>query len=146
MNTQLSNRRILVVEDSATQAHQLRIVLEAAGYAVVVAVNGLEGQRAFETDAFDLVLSDVVMPGLSGFDLCRRIKSKARGAVPVILLTALEQPTDIFRGLACGADNFIRKPFDIVHLLDRVNHVLLAPRRSRHAGGKTGPDSDLLHG
>src|SRR5205823_2042478 len=89
----LSHRtRVLVVEDSRTQAVTLRRALEAVGIEVEVARDGQRGLDAFTASRFDLVLSDVVMPGLSGYDLCRRIKADARGrATPVILLTALKE-------------------------------------------------------
>ena len=104
--------RVLVVEDSATQANRLVTVLEAAGFEVVIACDGDKGLAAFNTSHFDLILSDVMMPGLSGYELCRKIKSDPRGAaVPFVLLTSLGKSIDLVRGLECGADNYIYKPF-----------------------------------
>jgi DNA-binding response OmpR family regulator len=108
--------RILVVEDSATQACELQFVLESEGFAVEVALDGQRGLDLFLASVFDLVITDVLMPGLSGYDLCRRIKAHpAKGRTPVVLLTMLNDPLDILHGLECGADNFIPKPYDPAH-------------------------------
>jgi DNA-binding response OmpR family regulator len=85
--------------------------------------------RIFDLGPFDVVISDVVMPGMSGFDFCRRIKAdETRGNVPVILLTSLHEPMDIIRGLECGADNFLTKPYEAKHLIRRIDTVLANPR------------------
>jgi signal transduction histidine kinase len=123
--------RLLVVEDGLTQAAKLRKDLESSGFEVAVARDGQAGLEAFAAAHFDLVLSDVVMPGLSGYDLCRRIKTGDDGRdTPVILLTALHQPRDIIQGLECGADNFISKPYEVPHLIARIK-ALLARTRGR---------------
>jgi PAS domain S-box-containing protein len=117
--------RILLVEDSRTQAHKLRRMLEAEGYAVEIAPDGEKGFELCGDSAFDLVISDIVMPGLSGYELCRKIKEDpVRSNVPVILLTSLTEPMDIVRGLECGADNFITKTYHSDHLLARVRNIL----------------------
>src|SRR5579872_5361321 len=97
--------RILIVEDSPTQARELRLVLEDEGFCVEHAADGEQGLAAIDRAEFDLVLSDVVMPGISGYELCRRIKSGPHGRVPVVLLTMLSEPQDVIKGLECGADN-----------------------------------------
>jgi CheY-like chemotaxis protein len=92
--------RILVVEDSRTQAEGLRLTLQAEGFAVTLAVDAEQALAAFSTSGFDLVLSDIIMPGLSGYDLCRKLKADpAKGNVPVILLTTLNDPLDILQSL-----------------------------------------------
>jgi PAS domain S-box-containing protein len=117
--------RILVVEDSRTQAEQLRLVLEAAQFDVTVAPDGQRGLDVFRATPFDLVISDVLMPGLSGYDLCRRIKDGPAGKqVSVILLTTLRDPADIIEGLECGADNFVTKPYQPDYLVARVRALL----------------------
>jgi signal transduction histidine kinase len=122
--------RLLVVEDGLTQAAKLRKDLESAGFAVEVARDGQAGLEAFAAARYDLVLSDVVMPGLSGHDLCRRIKTGAIGRdTPVILLTALHEPRDFIQGLECGADNFISKPYEVPHLIARINALIARARR-----------------
>jgi two-component system cell cycle sensor histidine kinase/response regulator CckA len=116
---------VLLAEDSATQAEALRAILEDAGHNVRVAGSGEEALAALERGDFDIVISDVVMPGMSGYDLCRRIKSSPNGhRIPVLLLTSLTDPMAIVRGLECGADNYVTKPYTTEYLLARVRHTL----------------------
>jgi signal transduction histidine kinase len=118
-------RRILVVEDSRTQAERLRIVLAREGYEVRVAPTGRQGLVEAESQWPDLVISDVTMPEMDGFEFCRAVKSSdATRRVPIILLTARAEPADIIRGLECGADNFIPKPYDDEYLLERIRRIL----------------------
>ena len=113
--------RILAIEDSPTQAEELRLILESGGFDVEVARNAEQGLERLERLAFDFVISDVVMPGLSGYDLCRRIKSDARWkALPILLLMSLGDPIDVIRALECGADSFLTKPYEPDHLVARV--------------------------
>ncbi len=101
------------------------MLLESQGFQVEVARDGASGLMRCRSEAFDAVLSDVVMPEIDGYELCRRIKADATIAeVPVILLTSLADPMDIIRGLECGADNFITKPYDGEYLLGRVRRLL----------------------
>lgn len=119
--------RILVVEDSPTQIRKLQIILNALGYEVEVACDAASGLDRFGESDFDLVLSDVIMPGLSGYDLCREIKKTSRGReVPVVLLTSLKKPIDVIRGLGCGADNYIAKPFQDKDFAGRIQAILAA--------------------
>jgi two-component system, sensor histidine kinase and response regulator len=130
--------RVLVVEDSPTQAEEVRLILESAGFAIDIASNAEQGLDRLERSVFDFVISDIVMPGLSGYELCRRIKSDARWtAVPVLLLTSLTDPIDVIRALECGADSFLGKPCDPEHLIARVNRVL-DTRRLRARGDGSG--------
>ena len=134
--------RILVVEDSPTQAQQLRCILEAAGYEVAVAPDGETGFGLFNASAFDLIMSDILMPGLSGYELCRKIKDDpARRSVPVVLLTSLTDPMDIVQGLECGADNFLTKPYQPDYLLGRVKTILGNKARRTGASSRWGPRS-----
>ncbi|OWW21586.1 hybrid sensor histidine kinase/response regulator [Noviherbaspirillum denitrificans] len=117
---------ILVVEDSPTQAAKLRILLEGKGYRVHVAGNGTLALEAIRRRVPDLVLSDIIMPEMDGYALCHAIKADpATRPVPVILVTSLIDPQDIVRGLECGADNFVRKPYADDYLLLRIEHVLM---------------------
>lgn len=126
-----ATQRILVVEDSATQLEVLRGQLEGAGFEVEIAVNGEEAIARFDPRRFDLVISDIVMPGaIDGYELCRRIKAGAGRHVPVVLITSLADPLDIINGLECGADNFVTKPHRKEQLLDRID-LLLATKRAR---------------
>ncbi|MGI8507968.1 MAG: ATP-binding response regulator [Gemmatimonadaceae bacterium] len=128
--------RILVVEDSATQAEALRSLLVKHGYVADVARTGERALEMVERDEYQLILSDVVMPGISGFDVCRQIREQSnRPDTPIVILTSLADPLDILRGLECGADNYITKPFDDDALLARIGYVLASRGRrseSRH--------------
>jgi signal transduction histidine kinase/HPt (histidine-containing phosphotransfer) domain-containing protein len=117
--------RILIAEDSATQAQQLRHILEQHGYEVGVAGNGRVALEMAPQFRPALVISDVVMPEMDGYELSRRIKADAnlRG-IPVILVTTMSDPEDVIRGLECGADNFVLKPYEELYLLGRVRYVL----------------------
>ena len=117
---------ILVVEDSPTQAARTCHLLEGRGFRTRVANNGRKALEALAHSKPALVLSDVVMPEMDGYALCRAIKSDPRlAATPVILVTSLVDAKDIVSGLECGADNFIRKPYADEYLLKRIQHVLL---------------------
>ena len=123
---------ILVVEDSPTQALQLTELLDAHAYRVVVARNGQEALAVLAEELPDIVLSDVVMPLMDGYELCRRVKADPRLAgVPVLLVTSLSDPGDVIRALECGADDFIVKPYVEVNLLARVRFNLV--NRQLHA-------------
>lgn len=117
---------VLVVEDSPTQAAELQFLLESNGCKVTLARNGQEALRALEQFRPTLVLSDIVMPEMDGYTLCRNIKQKKQWAdIPVILVTALADPRDVIRGLTSGADNFIVKPFSEKYLLSRIQYFLI---------------------
>jgi diguanylate cyclase (GGDEF)-like protein len=117
---------VLIAEDSPTQAEQLRYLLEEQGFAVTTAANGREALAAARRCAPQVVVSDVMMPELDGYGLCEAIKSDpALKEVPVVLVTALSDPRDVIRGIECGADNFIRKPYDEKYLLSSIDHVLM---------------------
>jgi DNA-binding response OmpR family regulator len=129
--------RILIAEDSATQARQLQYILEQQGYRVTAASNGRLALEAALRDKPALIISDVVMPEMNGYELCRRIKSDEQlSDVPVILVTTLSDPHDVIRGLECRADNFILKPYEAEQLLHRIQFVLVnsSMRRSEQSG------------
>ena len=135
--------RILVVEDSPTQAELLIALLEESGHQAASVRDGESALEALPRASFDLVISDVVMPGLSGYELCRRIKTLPDGnAIPVMLLTSLNEPMDIIRGLECGADNFLTKPYRRDHLLDRINRII--EHRKLRAGRRVDIGIDVV--
>ena len=117
---------VLIAEDSATQAQRLAHILESQGFLVTSAPNGrmaLEFARARKPD---LIISDVVMPEMTGYELCAQVKDDPKlGNVPVILVTTLSDPQDVIRGLECRADNFVLKPYDAENLLKRIHFVLV---------------------
>jgi two-component system sensor histidine kinase/response regulator len=120
-----SGAEILIAEDSQTQAEQLRHYLHSRGYAVVVTRNGKQALASAVQSKPAMVITDVVMPEMDGYTLCREIKSSpALKDVPVVLLTSLSRPQDIVRGLECGADSFVRKPYDDTYLVSRVEYIL----------------------
>jgi PAS domain S-box-containing protein len=116
---------ILIAEDSATQAEQLRHYLSAMGYSVIMAGDGKRALAAALEKPPAMVITDILMPEMDGYSLCREIKSsKTLKDVPVVLLTSLSRPQDILKGLECGADSFIRKPYDDKYLASRVEYIL----------------------
>ncbi|MGH9179432.1 MAG: response regulator [Acidimicrobiales bacterium] len=128
------NRHVLVVEDSPFQAAMVEGDLHDAGYEVTVASSGEAALELLRRTAFGLVISDVVMPGMNGFELCGTIKGEAElAATPVVLLTSLSDPLDVVRGLEAGADNFIRKPYQRNQLLSRIESIVVN-RSLRNAG------------
>ncbi|WP_296000953.1 response regulator [Rugamonas sp.] len=117
---------ILIVEDSPTQAERVRRLIQSVHYRARAAANGQLALDAIRERKPHLVLSDIVMPEMDGYDLCRAIKSDpALRDIPVILVTSLMDPKDIIRGIECGADNFIRKPYAEDYLLNRIGHMLM---------------------
>ena len=116
---------ILIAEDSRTQAEQLSHYLSARGFAVTVATNGRQALKAALQQKPAMVITDVVMPEMDGYALCKEVKSlPALRDVPVVLLTSLSRPQDIVKGLECSADSFIRKPYDEKYLASRVEYIL----------------------
>lgn len=123
---------ILIVEDSATQAAALEHLLTSEGFSVRIARSAELALAQLARERSDLVLSDVVMPGMDGYELCRRIKGTAASAdTPVVLLTSLNDPLAIVRGLACGADHYVTKPYQPEWLLTRLRAVLARPSSER---------------
>jgi signal transduction histidine kinase len=117
--------KILIAEDSATQAERLRHTLEQHGYSVAVAANGRLALQMIPQFQPALIISDVVMPEVDGYELSRRIKQNAAlRDLPVILVTTMADPQDVIRGLECGADNFVLKPYDERYLIGRIRYVL----------------------
>ena len=128
---------ILIAEDSLTQALRLQNTLERNGFRVTAARNGREALAALAVHRPTLVITDINMPEMDGYELCQRIKDDPQfKEVPVILLTSLSDPKDILRGLECGADNFIVKPYEEKFLLSRIQYVLANLELRRQAGGK----------
>jgi len=115
--------KILVVEDEPNMVAGLRDNFEFEGYTVITARDGVEGlQRALE-ESPDLVVLDVMMPRMSGLEVCKQLRAK-RGSIPIIMLTARGQEVDKVVGLELGADDYVTKPFSIRELLPRVKAVL----------------------
>lgn len=116
-------QRILVVEDEKRVADLLKIGLEENGYQVMVAYDGAMGLRLFRSNAFHLVISDVILPNISGFELCKEIR-KTDERIPILMLTALGTADDKLEGFDVGADDYMVKPFDFRELVARVKVLM----------------------
>lgn len=114
--------RILVVEDEAKTADYLRKGLGESGYRVEVAANGLDGQHQVQENEFDLIILDVMLPGLDGWQLLQIIRQRSQ--TPVLFLTARDAVEDRVKGLELGADDYLVKPFSYAELLARVRTLL----------------------
>jgi DNA-binding response OmpR family regulator len=120
---------ILVAEDDTNIRNGLTDTLESEGYQVAVASDGEQALKLFARQHFDLILLDIMMPGRSGYDVCRAIREQNK-SVPIIMLTAKGEEVDKVVGLQLGADDYVTKPFGVHELLARIAAVL---RRSRQA-------------
>ena len=119
--------KILVIEDEKRVADLLKIGLEENGYQVLVAYDGEMGRRLFQSNDFQLIISDIILPKLNGFELCQKIR-KADEEIPILMLTALGTADDKLEGFDVGADDYMVKPFDFRELLARVR--VLQKRRA----------------
>jgi twitching motility two-component system response regulator PilH len=119
--------QVLIVDDSPTEAHVLKGMLEKNGYETEIAESGAEGIERAKAFKPDLVLMDVVMPGLNGFQATRQLtKDPETSEIPVIIVTTKDQETDRVWGLRQGARDFLTKPVSEQRLLEKINAVLTA--------------------
>ena len=130
MTSSGSGARILVVEDEASLADTVRYNLEREGYAVAVAADGRRALERFHADSPSLVILDLMLPELSGLDVCREIRQIS--TVPIIMVTAKDSEADKVSGLEIGADDYVTKPFSVRELVSRVRAHL---RREEMSGG-----------
>ena len=130
-------RKILVVEDENSIRYLLRSNLEYEGYEVIEADNGLQGLEMAEKTTPDLILLDLMLPQMSGMEVCKRLRASGN-STPVIMLTARDQQMDKVIGLKTGADDYITKPFDILELCARIEAIF---RRS----GKHSERTKIFH-
>lgn len=115
--------KILVVEDEAHVVSVIRRSLSEAGYEVSVAMDGNSGYQMAKTNPFDLVILDIMMPGMNGLELCRKLRSEDLN-MPILMLTALNTTENIVSGLDSGADDYLAKPFHFNELLARIRSLL----------------------
>ncbi len=127
--------QVLLVEDDDVIREATQLALERAGFRVSTAADGLAGLEQFRAQPPDVALLDVMLPGLNGVSLCRRIREESR--VPVLMVSARDDSVDVVLGLEAGADDYVTKPFDTSVLIARIQAVL---RRS----GWSGPDEDAF--
>jgi two-component system cell cycle response regulator len=117
--------RVLVVDDLPANVKLLEAKLGAEYFEVLTATNGPDALMICEQGLCDIVLTDVMMPGMDGFEVCRRLKTSPETAhIPVVMVTALDQPSDRVKGLEAGADDFLTKPVDVIALLARVRSLV----------------------
>lgn len=120
--------KLLVIDDDTTLVNALEMYLTREGYDVHLAANGAEGLKAFYALRPDLVVLDVMMPQMDGWETCRRIRELS--TVPIIMLTAKGQETDRVMGLKLGADDYVPKPFSLKELVARIEAILRRTKRS----------------
>ncbi|MFI5774452.1 two-component system response regulator CseB [Streptomyces sp. NPDC051658] len=141
----MAETHVLFVEDDDVIREATQLALERAGFVVTAMPDGMSGLDAFRADRPDIALLDVMVPGLDGVSLCRRIRDES--TVPVIMLSARADSIDVVLGLEAGADDYVTKPFDGAVLVARIRAVL---RRFGHAaGGQPGsgePESQPVGG
>jgi two-component system response regulator RegX3 len=113
---------ILMVEDESSFSEALEFLLGKEGFSVITAVNGTEALKKFEQGGIDLVLLDLMIPEISGTEVCRQIRAKSK--VPIIMLTAKDSEVDKVVGLEIGADDYVTKPYSSRELVARINAVL----------------------
>ncbi|OPZ96738.1 MAG: Response regulator PleD [Planctomycetes bacterium ADurb.Bin412] len=125
--------KVLIVDDNPQNAELLQAYLEPMSYDILIAADGLEALEKIETFVPDIILLDIMMPRMSGFEVCKRIKKNPKTAdIPVVMVTALNELGDIERGVDCGADDFLSKPINKLELVTRVKSLL----RVRHLKGE----------
>jgi two-component system alkaline phosphatase synthesis response regulator PhoP len=129
--------KILVIEDEPTLSRLLSYNLSQEGYAVQTVDNGGEGLQEASGNRYDLIVLDIMLPGLSGFEVLTRLRQRG-DQTPVIILTARNAENDVVQGLKLGADDYMTKPFGVAELLARVSAVL---RRTKPGEGDTAADS-----
>ena len=115
--------QILIVEDEQRVADLLKVGIEEHGYEVMVAYDGMMGLQLFNKYDFKLIISDIILPKLDGFDLCKEIRTKNKH-VPILMLTALGTTDDKLEGFDVGADDYMVKPFDLRELVARMKVLL----------------------
>ena len=117
--------KVLIVDDSPTETYRMEVALKKHGYSVVKADNGEEGVRVAKSELPNLVLMDVVMPGMNGFQATRQLtKARETSHIPVIIVTTKDQPTDKLWGKRQGAKGYLVKPVDDNRLIDAIKQVM----------------------
>lgn len=118
-------KRILLVDDEADFVEVVRVRLEDNNYEVIVAYDGEEGMERAERESPDLIILDIMLPKISGFDVCRKLKIEENFKnIPIIMLSAKFQPNDIRFGMAMGADAYVTKPLEPKVLVDKIRELL----------------------
>lgn len=116
-------KKILIIEDEENMVEGLRFNLEARDYVVIAALDGETGLNKANEEQPDLIILDLMLPGINGYEVCKRLK-ESKPEIPIVMLTAKSQESDIITGLDLGADDYITKPFSVLELLARINALL----------------------
>ncbi len=116
-------KKILIIEDEVDMIEGLRFNLEARDYMVIASQDGETGIKRAITEQPDLIILDLMLPGINGYEVCKKLK-ESKPEIPIVMLTAKSQESDIITGLDLGADDYITKPFSILELLARINAML----------------------
>ena len=133
--------RVLIVEDEPSFSEALEFLLGKEGFSVITAATGTEALKKFDQGGIDLILLDLMIPEVSGTEVCRQIRTKSR--VPIIMLTAKDSEVDKVVGLEIGADDYVTKPYSARELVARINAVL---RRNSGDGVIVDPGTMTVHG
>lgn len=128
------NNRVLIIEDEKKIARFLELELKHEGYDVDIAYNGRDGLIIFEQKEYDLILLDILLPGINGMEVCRRIRKDS--SVPIIIVSAKDEVTDKVYGLDIGADDYLTKPFAIEELFARMRALLRKHSKSDRGDNK----------
>jgi two-component system response regulator RegX3 len=128
--------RILIIEDEQPMAESIKYSIEKEGIEADIAADGEEGLRRFETEHFDLLVLDLMLPGMDGLELCKKVRLQSD--IPIIMLTAKDSELDKVLGLELGADDYVTKPFSMRELLARVKAIM------RRAAGPAPPEAPVL--
>ena len=135
-------RKILIIEDEPAIADNITYALETEGFTAISALTGQDGLNCLESEDVDLIILDVGLPDISGFDLCRRIRKETE--IPVIFLTARAEEIDRVVGLEIGGDDYIVKPFSPRELSARVKAILRRTSAGKKDSGKGSPEKDSI--
>ncbi len=147
MENTLVEVNVLVVEDSPTQALQLKNALETNKLHVTIAKDGVDGLEALHAHIPQVIISDIIMPRMDGYEFCRHVKSDERFKdIPVILLTTLSDSMDVIHGIQCGAASFMTKPFDIVLLLSTIADALNNKKMNNFQHSENGEPIEVSFG
>lgn len=135
-------KKILIIEDDISIAEIERDFLEINGFAAVLLTNGIKGMEEALTNQYDLILLDLMLPGMDGYEICKRIRDKVK--IPILMVTARIEDVDKVRGLGLGADDYISKPFSPTELVARVK-ANIAQYERLTSGTNTGEQSQDIN-
>jgi len=136
-------KKILIIEDDVSIAEIERDFLEMDGFEITIAADGIEGLKQALTNNFNLILLDLMLPGIDGYEICRKIRSKLD--IPILMVTAKIEDIDKIRGLGMGADDYIAKPFSPTELVARVKSNLAQYERLTSTGNAKAEEAQVGH-